>query len=140
MTTQPYNCFVLCRGRGACRVMETRLYKALYAHSFESGDRQMMHILIISLLIEKLLYLLRRQSCLFQIVSEFCIPRGGPFEFLILPWGRFLYTMIFRGRIFAPFEPCPVGLSRMGWFWMKLTAALFCKSVYILFLQPVCLP
>ena len=25
MTAQPYNRFVLCRGRGVCRVMETRL-------------------------------------------------------------------------------------------------------------------
>ena len=44
-------------------------YKALNAHSL----RQMIHILIISLLIEKPFYLLRRLSFSFQIVSEFSI-------------------------------------------------------------------
>ena len=38
------------------------VYKALYAHSFESGDRQMIYILIISLLTENPFYLLRQHS------------------------------------------------------------------------------
>ena len=39
--------------------------------AFDSGDRQMIYTIIISLLIEKPFYLLRPQSFSFQIASEF---------------------------------------------------------------------
>ena len=45
-----------------------------------------------------------------------------------VPRGGFLYTIIVPGRVFAPFKSCPGGLSRGGWFWMKLIPALYIKN------------
>ena len=53
------------------------------------------------------------------------VARGEAFDSLFCPEGRVLYTMIVPGgRVFAPFKFCPGGLSRGGWFWMKLIPAL----------------
>ena len=94
----------------------------------------MIYTLIISLLIEKPFYLLKPQSFSFQIVSEFMDTFVKFSNFMSRGWGLSLpvlsrgegvsYTMIVRGRVFAPFESCPGGLSQGGWFWMKLIAAL----------------
>ena len=84
----------------------------------------MIYILIISLLIKKPFYLLRRQSFSFEIVSEFSnfMSRGGAFDSLFCPGGRvFVHNYCPGGRVFAPFESCPGGLSRggdgFGWNW-----------------------
>ena len=88
----------------------------------------MIYILIISLLIKKPFYLLRRQSFSFEIVSEFLTlcpgggafdslfcPGGGAFDSLFCPGGRvFVHNYCPGGRVFAPFESCPGGLSRGG--------------------------
>ena len=79
----------------------------------------MIHILIISLLIEKPFYLLRRQSFSFAIVSEFSIfmSRGwGPLNSLFCPGGGFLYTMIVPGGGILPSSSrvsrvCPRGMG-----------------------------
>ena len=87
----------------------------------------MIYTLIISLLIEKRFYLLRLQTFLFQIVSEFIdifvkfsnfMSRGvGLLTPFSVPRGGFLCTMIVPGvggggkRIFAPFKSCPGDLS-----------------------------
>ena len=61
----------------------------------------MIYTVTISLLIEKLFYLLRPQSVSFQIASEFIdtfidtlCPKGGAFDSLFVPRGGFMYTMI----------------------------------------------
>ena len=72
----------------------------------------MIYILIISLLIKKPFYLLRRQSFSFEIVSEFSnfMSRGGAFDSLFCPGGRvFVHNYCPGGRVFAPFESCPGG-------------------------------
>ena len=77
----------------------------------------MIYILIISVLIKKPFYLLRRQSFSFEIVSEFSnfMSRGGAFDSLFCPGGRvFVHNYCPGGRVFAPFESCPGGLSRGG--------------------------
>ena len=76
----------------------------------------MIYTLIISLFIEKPLYLLRPQSFSFQIVSEFIdifvkffnfMSRGGAFDSLF--W-VFVHNDCPRGRVFAPFKSCPGGV------------------------------
>ena len=71
--------------------------KLLYVQYFDFDDRQMIYTLIISLLIEKLFYLLRPQSFSFQIVLEFIdifvkfsnfMSRGWGFDSLFCPEGR----------------------------------------------------
>ena len=72
--------------------------KLLYVQQFDSGDRQIMiYTLIISLLIGKLVYLLRPQSFSFQIVSGFIdkfvkfsnfMSRGGAFDSPFCPEER----------------------------------------------------
>ena len=80
----------------------------------------MIHTIIISLLIEKLSYLLRPQSFSFQIVSEFMAtfvkfsnfcPKGGAFDSLFCPEGRlFVHNNCPGGRVFAPFKSCSGGM------------------------------
>ena len=98
----------------------------------------MIFTLIISLLTEKLFYLLRQHSFSFQIVSEFIdirvkfsnfmsgggglltpcfVPRGGVLYTMIVPGG--LYTMIVLGGGFLP----PSSRVPGRWFWMKLILA-----------------
>ena len=78
----------------------------------------MIYTLMISLLIEKLFYLLRPQSFSFQIVSEFidkfvkfsnCMRLLTP---RFVPRGGVLYKMIVFGFLgfFTPFESCPRGV------------------------------
>ena len=76
----------------------------------------MIYILIISLLIKKPFYLLRRQSFSFEIVSEFSnfMSRGGAFDSLFCPGEGFLYTIIVPGGGFLlpssrVLEVCPGG-------------------------------
>ena len=78
----------------------------------------MIYTLIISILTEKPFYLLRPQSFSFQIVSEFIdtfvkfskfMSRGGAFDSLFCPEGRvFVHNDSPGGKVFAPFESCPV--------------------------------
>ena len=83
----------------------------------------MIYTLIISILTEKPFYLLRPQSFSFQIVSEFIdtfvkfskfMSRGEAFDSLFCPEGRvFVHNdSPGRGRVFAPFESCPVVCPR----------------------------
>ena len=62
-------------------------YKLLYVQYFDSGDHQMICTIIISLLIEKLFYLLRSQSFSFQIVSKFIDTFVKFFNFMSQEWG-----------------------------------------------------
>ena len=93
----------------------------------------MTYTIIISLLIEKPFYLLRPRSFSFQIVSELIdtfvkssdfMSRGGAFDSLFCPEGKvFVHSDCSGGRVFASFKSSG-GLSRGGWFWMKLIPAL----------------
>ena len=77
----------------------------------------MIHILIISLLIEKPFYLLRRQSFSFQVVSEFSIfmsRRWGSLNSLFCPGEGFLYTMIVTGGGFLPPSSRVLGVCHGG--------------------------
>ena len=83
----------------------------------------MIYTIIISLLIEKLFYLLRPQSFSFQIVSEFIdtfvkfsnfMSRGGVFDSLFCPEGRVFVYSDCPGEGFAPFKSCPWGLCGGG--------------------------
>ena len=95
-------------------------YKALYAHSSQSGDRRVVYILIISYLIEKPFYLFTPQSFSFQILSNTFV-KFSNFMFLgVVPVTHcsvperenFVHSDCPRKRAFAPFESCPEGLSR----------------------------
>ena len=80
----------------------------------------MMYTTIISLLIEKLFYLLRPQSFSLQIVSEFIdtsmkfsnsMSLGWAFDSLFCPKGRiFVHKVCPGGRVFALFKLCPGGM------------------------------
>ena len=61
--------------------------KLLYIQYFDSGDRQMIYTIIISLLIEKPFYLLRQQSFSCQIVSEFIDTFVKFSNFMSQGWG-----------------------------------------------------
>ena len=61
--------------------------KLLYVQSFDSGDRQMIYTIIVSLLIEKPFYLLRPQSFSFQIVTEFIDTFVKFSNFMSRRWG-----------------------------------------------------
>ena len=78
----------------------------------------MIYTITISLLIEKLFYLLRPQSFSFQIASEFIdtlCPKGEAFDSLCFPEGRvFVHNDCPVRRVFAPFKSCPRGLSGGG--------------------------
>ena len=86
----------------------------------------MIYTIIISLLIEKPLYLLRPQSLSFQIVSEFIdtfvkfsnfMSQGWGFWFPVLSRGEgFVHNDCPGGRVFAPFKSCPRG-DGFGWNW-----------------------
>ena len=86
-------------------------------------------LVIISLLIEKLFYLLRPQSFSFQIVSEFIdtfvkfltlCPGDGAFDSLFCPEGRdFVQNDCLGGGEFL----LPSSRIPGGWFWMKLVPA-----------------
>ena len=79
----------------------------------------MIYTIIISLLIEKPFYLLRPQSFLFQIMSEFMdtfvkfsdfMSQGGAFDCLFCPEGRvFVHSDCPWGRVSASFKSCPKG-------------------------------
>ena len=82
----------------------------------------MIYTLIISLFIQKPFYLLRPQSFSFQIVSKFIdifvkflhfMSRGWGSDSLFCPEGSvFVHNNCPGGRIFAPFNSCPGGLSQ----------------------------
>ena len=84
----------------------------------------MLYTMILSLLIEKPLYLLRPQSFSFQIVSDFMdtlvkfsdiMSRGRAFDSLFCPEGRvFVHTVCPGGRVFAPFKSRLGGLFTSG--------------------------
>ena len=84
----------------------------------------MTYTLIISLLIQKPLYLLRPQSFSFQIVSEFIdmfvkfsnfMSRGWALTRCFVPRGWcFVHNDFPGGRVFALFKSCPRGLSQGG--------------------------
>ena len=76
-------------------------YKASYVQSrLDSGDRQMIHTLIISLLIEKPSYLFRPQSFSFQIVSEVIDTFVKFSDSMSRGWG-FLHPVLSRGEGFC---------------------------------------
>ena len=91
----------------------------------------MMYTIIISLLIEKSFYLLRRQSFSFQIVSEFIdkfvkfsnfMSQGWAFDSLFCPEGRvFVHTDCPGGGFLLPSSHVP-GVCPRG-VWMKLIPA-----------------
>ena len=59
-----------------------------FIHSLvDSDDRQMIYAIIISLLIEKLFYLLRPQSFSFQVVLEIIDTFTKFFNFMSQGWG-----------------------------------------------------
>ena len=92
----------------------------------------MKYTLIISLVIEKLFYLLRPQSFSFQIMSEFIdmfvkfssfiVPGVGLLTPCFVPRGGVLYTMIVPGGGFLP-PSSHVPEGEGGWFWMRLILA-----------------
>ena len=70
----------------------------------------MIYILIISVLIKKPFYLLRRQSFSFEIVSEFSnfMSRGGAFDSLFCPGGRvFVHNYCPGGGFLLPSSRVP---------------------------------
>ena len=87
----------------------------------------MIYILIISLLIKKPFYLLRRQSFSFEIVSEFSnfMSRGWGFWLPVLSRGKgFCTQLLSRGEGFCSLRVVSRGFVPGGWFWMKLIPAL----------------
>ena len=67
----------------------------------------MIYTVTIGLLIEKPFYLLRPQSLLFQIVSEFIL-KGGAFDSLFCPQVRiFVHNDCPGRRVLVPFKSCP---------------------------------
>ena len=90
----------------------------------------MIYILIISLLIKKPFYLLRRQSFSFEIVSEFSnfMSRGWGFWLPVLSRGKgFCTQLLSRGEGFCSLRVVSRGFVPGGWFWMKLIPALLLK-------------
>ena len=81
----------------------------------------MIYTSIITLLVEKLFYLLSPKSFSFQIVSgfigmfvkfsNFLSPRVGLLTPFSVRRGGLSYIMIVLGRVFAPFKSCPGGLG-----------------------------
>ena len=91
----------------------------LHVQWFHSGDRQMIYTMIISLLIEKLFYLLISQSFSFPIVSELMdtfvkfptlFPKGGAFDSLFCPEERvFVHNDCPGRRVLLPSSRLPGG-------------------------------
>ena len=103
-------------------------------------------MLIVRILIEKLFYLLRRQSFSFQIMSGtvykynceiflLYVPGVGSLTPRFVPGEGFAHNDCPRGRVFAPFESCPGGFFPGGRFWMKLMAALNSSNKEFFFLN-----
>ena len=88
----------------------------------------MIYTIIISFLIEKPFVettkLFISNSVRVYTFVKLYVPGMGLLILCFVPREGFLYTVIvLGGRVFALFELYPGGLSRGGWFWMKLIAA-----------------
>ena len=81
--------FVKFRAPLSQKIINIQLYISCKAfiRSIDSGDHQMIYTIIISLLIEKLFYLLRPQNFSFQIGSEFIDTFVKFSNFMSQGWG-----------------------------------------------------